>query len=336
MLRVLFRVDDGPGIGAGHLKRCFALAEEICSLGGCIRLLTTKPSVLHDEWVELGSEIHVLNQCGIGSNLDLEQVKLQISSFDADWLVVDGYAFSLSWLNSASKHCKLLFVDDLGEIDPSVELLINHNPGAEMRYSKTYTRCNNSLLGLEYFLLRREWREIVVKPEPYRLVITLGGEDPNNHTFRLMKSLLMDARPFIADVVSSAKGRNLEKISALVKEHPDYFTLHKGSVSLPLLFRRAHLALTAGGVTSIEALSIGLIPVVIVLAENQKPGIDYLNSSGNIIAVLYEDECSMDTAARFALDLLCDDQKRLSLSKRTQSMIDGFGPSRIVKYLNKD
>lgn len=334
MLKVLFRVDDGPGIGAGHLMRCLALAEAAHEQGWVIRLCTVRASALHADWRDLDMQIHV-QQCEVGSADDLEQTLQHVREFDADWLVVDGYGFATAWLDAAAEACRVLSLDDLGNRDAGVRLMLNQNPGAEQRYDLVYSRCGRALLGLDWFLLRRAWREVPHAQEPRRLLLTLGGEDPDNRMLGLMQALLADDREFMADVVSSAPEAGFQQALAMAQRRPDRFTVHRGPVALPPLMQRAAVVISGGGVTPIEAASLGVAPIIVMMADNQKPGAEYMSAAGAARSLEFGDG-AMVSAARLALDLLDDDMTRSNMAARGRALVDGAGPARVVAAMMEE
>lgn len=328
MSRFLFRVDDGPGIGAGHLMRCLALAEAVHECGGTVRLCSARQSPLHARWQGLGAQIHVRER-EAGSADDLAQTLQQIREFDADWLVIDGYRFDTPWLDAAAGACRVLCLDDLGDRDAAVQLMLNHNPGAEQRYGGSYGRCGRALLGLDWFLLRREWRDARQATVARRLVLTLGGEDPGDRMLALMQALLGDGRAFMADVVCSASEAGFQRALEMAELRPDRFTVHRAPVALPTLVRRAALAICGGGVTPVEAASLGVPSIIIVLADNQRPGAEYLGTAGAARVQAFC-EGAMVNAARSALDLLDEDMTRSAMKVRGRALIDGAGPARVL------
>lgn len=333
MFKVLFRVDDGPGIGAGHLMRCLALAEAIHEMGGIIHLSTTRMSALHADWRKMNVKIHIQPR-EIGSQEDLAVTLREVGESSADWLVVDGYGFDTAWLD-ATAVCRVLCLDDLGNRDAAVSLVLNQNPGAENRYVNTYSRCGKALLGLDWFLLRRAWRVAQHAPEPRHLLLTLGGEDPENRMLELMQALLVDGRSFMADVVTSAPEAGFQQAQEIARNRPDRFALHRSPVALPPLMQRASVVISGGGVTPIEAACLGVVPVIAILADNQKPGTEYLAAIGAARAINL-DAGGIVAAACLALDLLDDEVARSHMTACGHGQVDGAGPARVVAAMMKE
>jgi len=322
----LFRVDDGPGVGAGHLMRCLALAEEICQSGGSVHVLATRPSVLHDRWRALGAEV-MIRDCRIGSEEDLAFTLQLASQVDASWMIVDGYGFTVDWLDVVGLASKTLCLDDVGERDPSVALVLNHNPGAELRYVERYRRCGQALLGSDWFLLRNEFKPQIRSPEHGQILVCLGGEDSDNRTMRVMQALLADSGPDVwVDVVCNAPPAEMAAVSELALSTGGRFQVYAGPLPLAPLMGRARVMICGGGVTAVEALSMGLEVVAVVLADNQAAGMVYLAHAGMLHVVHAVGDWAVD-AAHAALEKLTTTE---ALNAQQKSLgFDGLGARRV-------
>lgn len=329
-MKVLFRVDDGVGIGSGHLMRCYALAESVQRSGGKVYLSSVSESLQHSDWKEIDAIIKVEAR-EIASNEDFHITNTTAGNVEADWLVIDGYSFDTAWLNQIGKNFRVLFIDDLGMINPQVNIILNHNPGAEERYKASYALSGQSLLGLDYFLMREAWRKLHYRPELNRILITLGGDDQNAKVLGIMIALLEDGREFFADVISSSPSNVFHQEKVLTETYSGCFSLHRGPVSLPEFMSRAAVVICGGGVTAIEAISLGITPVIVVLAENQKPGAKYLESIGSARTIsLQSYESNLKTAC-IALDMLSSKET----SNNGNHLIDGNGTDKVTTIMKK-
>ena len=332
MIKALFRVDAGPGIGAGHMMRCLALAEAWCVRGGSVTLLTTELSQLPAGWAALGAEICGGVATGLGDAVDLTMTRDLALEINADWVVVDGYHFSESWLDALGQSRRLLYLNDLGECDAAAALVLNQNPGAETRYRDAYSRCQRSLLGLDWFLLGSAWCEIDHSPEPGRLLLTLGGSSSVDLILALMRALLAIGGSFFADVVVTAPSAETSALIDIASRHPDRFNIHQGPLFLPPLMARAAVVICGGGVTPVEALSLGAVPVILTLAENQVPGARQL-ATANVARVSVADFDGIVATARMAQDLLDDEPSRCAMAASGRRMVDGKGAQRVVQVM---
>lgn len=328
----LFRVDDGPGVGAGHLMRCLALAEEIRQSGGKVHLLATRKSVLHHRWRAIGSDV-VIRDCRIGGDEDLSTTKKVASQVDASWIIVDGYGFTVEWLDALGCDRKILCLDDLNMRDPSVTIVLNHNPGAEQRYAENYRRCELALLGCDWFLLRNEFKHQTRLFGYRQILVSLGGEDPDNRTIRVMQALLDRIRPDVwVDVVCNAPVTTMDAAFELAAISRGQLHVHAGPLELAPFLVRAQVLICGGGVTPIEALALGTVPVILTLAENQIPGSCQLADAG-VARIFDADDYGILAAASMAQELLEDDVARNAMSVLGRKMVDGKGAERVFKIM---
>lgn len=333
MIKVLFRADAGPGIGSGHVMRCLALAEEICTNGGTVGLISAGASPLPLGWTKLNAAIRVLPHIEPGTTEDLAITSAIAEEFQADWLVVDGYDFSTSWLDEIGRTHRLMYFDDLGNRNAAAALVLNQNAGAEKRYSLSYSRSQRALLGLNWFLLGSVWHGEVHEPSPRRLLITLGGGGATAPVvLALMRALVEHGADFVAEVVIPASTDGVEEVLQLAQKHKEHFVIQQGPVPMPPLMRKAAVVICGGGVTPLEALSLGVLPVIVVLAENQAPGSHYLEKL-NAVNTVVASENGLRAAARLTLDLMDDERKRQAMLENGRGLIDGKGAQRVFEAM---
>jgi UDP-2,4-diacetamido-2,4,6-trideoxy-beta-L-altropyranose hydrolase len=335
MTNALFRVDAGPDIGSGHMMRCLALAEAWCARGGSVALLTSDQSPLPVGWAALGAEIYRSLLGGLGDANDLIQTRKLAAELRADWVVADGYHFAESWLEAVGKSTRLLYLDDLGERDAAADLVLNQNAGAETHYGDAYARCKRSLLGLDWFLLGSSWRETRHSPEPRRLLITLGGSSCVELTLALMRNLLSTGGCFFADVVVTALLTETDAVVRFAECNAARFKVHQGPLHLPSLMTRAVVVVCGGGVTSVEALSLGAVPVIITLAENQIPGSRQLAALdvARVFGANYDDIVAATNMVHFLLD---NEGIRRSMAENARRILDGQGAQRVAQVMMGD
>ena len=334
MIDVLFRVDDGPGIGAGHLMRCRALAEAVSDRGGKPHLLAWTGSPLHSDWPNNGAQlkIHGLRS---GGDKDLDATLRFADDIKADWIVADGYIFDTFWLESLARRHRLLYLDDLGCRDARTDLVLNQNAGAQDNYRTCYSRANRALLGLKWFLLGRTWQAEYPKPISDRILVSLGGDDQQNLSLDIMQALLASNQPFHADVVTSAPNPGYILSKKLAASMPECFTVHRAPVNLAPLMARAMVTICGGGVTTIEAASLGVPAIVITLSDNQVPGASVLAAKG-VACVVKPKNDFISVAVALALGFLLDRKKRAAFSQNSRGLVDGKGPSRVLAALEKE
>jgi UDP-2,4-diacetamido-2,4,6-trideoxy-beta-L-altropyranose hydrolase len=274
-----------------------------------------------------------------GTEEDVSQTIELARQLAAAWVVVDGYQFGADYQRTLkSAGFKILFLDDYGHAgDYCADLLLNQNVSAdESAYERRepYTRL---LLGPRYCLLRREfngwrgWRRQVA-PSGHRVLVTMGGSDPENVTERAVAALnLIEDDKLEATVVvggSNARSELLERTVAGFGKKK--IVVRRDVSNMAELMEWADVAVSGAGSTCWEMCQLGLPALLFDLAENQTPVARELDRRGCSIHLGGPREVSSDELAGRIERLLRSREDREAMSLRCQDLVDGEGATRVV------
>ncbi len=228
---------------------------------------------------------------------------------------------------------RVLAVDDYGHCETwAADAVLNQNIFApELKYQSEVEGCQ-FLLGTRFALLRREFRQaagshrfeapdescrrrreeshsvcverdqsllasaptVQETPRPiHRLLVTLGGADPDNVTGRLLSTLNLLAE-FRLEIKALVGGGNphLEYLRQLTAASPHSIEVLHHVLDMPALYRWADGIISAGGSTCWEWLFYRLPAAVVCIADNQRP----------VIAGLVKHQLAMDLGWHENLD----------------------------------
>ena len=334
MTDVLFRVDGGPGIGAGHLMRCLSLAQAASEQGWRSHLALSRETGLPPAWADLAASSHVLGHTA-GSDADLYASGELANRLGAAWVVADHYAFGIAFLDRLARAVpRVLLIDDLGERDAAVALTVNPNPGADSRCRKRYARAGRTLLGADYFLLRAAIAAAEPAPEPGRVLISFGADDDANLALAFVQGVIAAGIPLHADVICTAPRDGLECLRAATAAAPGDWSIHAGPLEIAPLMARAALLVCAGGGTASEAASLGIPSVIVVRADNQRPGAEAL-AEQDAAWLAGEGAAALPQALTAMRRLLENDELRTRMGRAGRRLIDGAGARRVVQAMRE-
>ena len=111
-------------------------------------------------------------------------------------MVLDGYQFDVEYQRRLkAAGVKLLVVDDTGHAGAyAADLVLDQNAHATKDFYARRESYTQLLLGPRYALLRREfkpwrsWRREIA-PVARKVLVTVGGSDPDNVTLRVIRAL---------------------------------------------------------------------------------------------------------------------------------------------------
>jgi UDP-2,4-diacetamido-2,4,6-trideoxy-beta-L-altropyranose hydrolase len=256
------------------------------------------------------------------------------------WLVLDGYHFDPAYQQAIrTAGYRLLMIDDTAHWPQyHADVLMNQNMQAE-EWSYPCPPETLLLLGTRYVLLRPEFlpwhawhRDIPAVAR--KLLVTLGGGDPDNVTLQVLKALphvTVDDLEVV--LIVGAYNPHYAALQEVVKCLPLPIRLIRDAHNMPELMAWADVAVAGAGSTSWEMAFLGLPSVLLVLAPNQERNATGLAAAGAAISM--RDSQQM-TAVQLAnlLTAVCHDQtQRQALSLHGRQVIDGKGGERIVSVL---
>ena len=340
---LLLRADASPQIGTGHVMRCLALAQAWRERGGIpVFAAATLGSALAKRLAKEELELVSL-AASPGSAEDATQTAMLARARNACWAVVDGYQFNDAYQKVIKQSdLRLLFVDDNGHAKHyCADIILNQNFHAtEALYANRapYTRL---LVGVSYALLRREFWSCRDRPREFpgqsrRLLVTLGGSDPDNVTLTVVKAVTMLALPDLkVRIVVGPANSNLASIREGIEGTNDSFELFTDVEDMHALMSWADASVNAGGTTCWELLAMGIPMVVIIVADNQRKIAESLAENGIACCVGWHGELTPTDLARKLGELLESSALRSQMISRGRRLVDGLGARRVVDQLWK-
>ena len=336
---LLIRADASITTGSGHVMRCLALAQAWQDAGGTVMAVMVEATPAIEERLRREA-IEVTRLAATpGTEDDAAHTARLAQDLQTAWVVIDGYQFDSAY-QASLKSCglRVLLIDDDGQSDHySADLVLNQNAHAsENRYGRraSYTRL---LLGPRYAMLRREfdswrnWRR-EIPAAAHRILITMGGSDPDNFTMRVMEALpLVEGESL--EVVVVIGGSNPHEV-ALEKAAAGLNTrcavrLVKNTLSMPELMAWADVAVSGAGTTCWEMCLLGLPALVVDLAKNQFPVAQRLDELGVARYIGSSHDCSIEKIASELTRLLASSETRSRMCTRGRELVDGRGASRV-------
>jgi UDP-2,4-diacetamido-2,4,6-trideoxy-beta-L-altropyranose hydrolase len=341
--RLLVRADASTSIGTGHVMRSFALCQAWQDQGGEAGFAAAQmPAGLEQRLKEERLILHRLEVVG-GTFEDVQLTAKVARSWEAEWVVLDGYQFSGCFqrlLKDAGLG--LLVIDDYGHAEHYwADAVLNQNLHAREGLYRNREPGVRLLLGPRYALLRREfwkWRDQPrhIPEVAGKLLVTLGGSDPDNATLKVVRALAaLGAEQLETVVVVGGSNPHLPALRAGVAALTLPIRVETDVTDMAGLMAWADLAVTAGGSTSWELAFMGLPALVLVLADNQVDVAAGLARHGVARDLGWHTALDIPTLAGAIGSLVRDCAGRQMLNERGRQLVDGQGGQRVIQALRE-
>lgn len=343
-MTLLVRTDASVEIGSGHVMRCLALAQAWQSEGRKVTFLMADAAPALEARINAEGFAVIHHPQPDGTAADSHHTIAIAQTLGTKRVVVDGYHFGAAYQQQLkAAGLKMLFIDDNGHADHyAADWVLNQNIYAHeglYPHREPYTQL---LLGTEFALLRQEfwpwrgWRRQIV-PVARKILVTLGGSDPDNVTLKVMQALQEVTVPNLeVIVVVGGSNPNFEGLQTLATNSSVKFDLRRNVDNMPELMAWADVAISGSGSTCWELAFMGLPSLVIPLAINQEKVAQALSKSEITKSLLAPARLSLLHVTAEIEEFLLDKDLRVNFSQLSHQIIDGNGSYKVAMMLEND
>jgi len=232
-------------------------------------------------------------------------------------------------------------VDDNGHASYySADFVLNQNVHAREDLYASRASATQLLLGPQYAMLRREfreWREWKREIPDFakKILVVMGGSDPNNLTPKIVATLgEVKQRPLDIMVVVGGSNPRHDEFGELRSNSLHSFTVVENVESMPELMSWADLAISAAGTICWEFCALGVPMMLIPIAANQESAASALHRMGAAVALRSEMLFQTASLAEHIEALIGRPSQRAALSKQARGVVDEKGASRVAAIIS--
>ena len=329
---LLIRADASLAIGTGHVMRCLALAEAWQDNGGTVSLATAElPDPLRPRLTAEGLTLSCIRAVPGGPE-DAAATIGQAQELNATWVAVDGDRFGRKFLQSIrAAGFRVLLVDDFADRESfPADLIVNPNMGENSEpYQKRGTTAQ-LLIGAPYILLRREFRQAAthkkISETGNRILVTLGGSDPENLAPKIADALSLDSDLKVTLVAGAAydKENELQRVSTRnlqVVFNPS---------DMAHLMSENDLGIIAAGGTLWELLAMSCAVLSYSRNAVQARVVEALSRRGAVVDLGETRQFDPRRLAFSVNELVHSRTARERMANLSRSLVDGLGASRVA------
>ena len=315
----MFRVASTPESGGGDMMRCLSIGRELHKFQS-VHFLLCK-----------GGEYWIDRIKHYGMTASVYKLPEEIKNKN---LLVDGYYFSNLEVKVWRKQCRYMaFIDDADTAPKSkyADMII---------YTHLNSIHNNKnqikLQGNKYALLSPEYANFFFNhslKEVRNILISCGLLDSNNYTGQVLESLSKTDFDGNVNIAIGDYAPCLHKLLNSINNYNFSVNIILNSNGLYDLLLQSNMVIGTGGVSLLERMALGKPSVTIVAAENQRSQAKWAENAGATILVdpaKQKFKHDINSAIDF---LLKSEEKRLEMSGKGISIIDGKGSDRVARCM---
>lgn len=343
MKTIVIRVDASNLIGRGHAMRCLSLADGLRAWGSEPYFICREMS--GDLIALLQARHYRVYSFKEGDDAEQTLTILQEINRDCDeiTLIVDHYNLEIAWEQKIRiAVSQLIVLDDLANrqhdcnllIDPSLDRkesdyknLVPEN--ARLLLGPSYALLSNTYSSLRYSALAHRNQTDSIK----RLIVSMGGTDPDNATTLIMDALFLVKTVLSIDVVVSSTWPQLQALKEKASHLHHKMHFHVDMPNLAELMLAADLAIGAGGVTAYERCCLGLPTIMIAIADNQHHNARTLQHKKATLFLGDASALHKKEIANAVNALIHNPLEWKSMSRAAATVCDGYGVNRVVSQL---
>lgn len=332
---VLLRVDGSATHGMGRMARCLALANALQRRRYQMTFLSQIDNTGWPDRIRRFRHAVQKMPSPAGSPEDRADMLKEITQKSPVVVVTDAAEIDEEYLAFLSTRVPLVIsIDDLGETRFPSDLVLNPmlHPGPEDYRVYPGTQL---VAGPKYAMIRAEFRRArgvrATEPGgPPRVLLALGGGQVAKETADFADALLHKSKIERIDAVIGSGPKDREKLDALASASGGRLTVAQDVRDLGMRMTKAHLLITGGGNTSLEACCVGIPMLLVSRNDRQEQHAIRLEEIGAAQHLGRLGKVKASAMAQAAIDVLEDNFERKAMSRSGRLLIDGRGGDRIV------
>lgn len=265
---ILFRCDAGDNTGGGHLIRCLAFATSLERQGFKCFFLCNEQA-----W-----DFPALKNSGFK-----KISKNDLSQYSFSYGIIDHYGLDTEYEKTIKPFCDLLIViDDLANRRHDCDILIDFSPSRKKSdYLGLVPKHCKLCIGIDYLILRPEFfiKDNTSDRHPCasKIFITMGSIDGASMLPPTLDFLEKYNNILEIHILVTQKTKTLSYVKSAVKTSKHTIHLHIDIDNPVDIMRDCCLAISAGGMTCLELVALQIPTLAIIVAENQRANVEYLN-----------------------------------------------------------
>ena len=322
---IYFIFDVGGEFGLGHLKRCQILGKEFIKNGFfCFYISENIHKINLSKFIiSKDSFIKEIN------NKDLEVI---YENNDKPLLtIIDKKYLDKNFISIINKYSKVLQIDDFKRELNADYILNNNHFLKKIKYKDLIEE--NIIFGKKYNLIDKYYFNLKnnYQINSKNILISMGGEDPNNHTLKILRLLRKLDKSICKKIIIGPSHPNPKSIIDECNQYHLNFTLISSPNSLKRYFWNIKIAFSACGLTLRDLIASGIPTIAIPIEKDQE--YSYKNYLANNLVFDIKELLKLENKQNFLIDDFFPSINRSIIREACKDFYTSPGANVIVKWL---
>ena len=343
-MSILFRCDGSPEIGLGHITRCLALADELHDVHNCRITFAMRKGPLGIQMVEeKGYNVIIPQENGqsfdYGKWLNdcVRKVDARAIVFD----VRDGLTRSVV-KELRNDGILIITIDDPEDKRLEADLAF-YPPVPQVKQIDWTGFTGKFYVGWEWVILRKAFAQntniqkrksaFSIQNSKFKLLITMGGSDPQDMTIKAVEALELLDEDFEAVVVLGAGFQHKEELDNLLSNSKHHFDVRENVQNMAELMSQSDLAIASFGVTAYELAAMGVPAIYLCLTEDHAESASALVEKGMAISLGVFTHVNTEMIAAQISNVINNKSLLSELTTNAIKYIDGQAVAKISRLM---
>ena len=341
-IKVFFRVDAGVEDGLGHMKRCLILANSFTrsELFYKPEFITYSPDLIGVGILTSENYSYLSSQDCVASEQDAKYVISILNKYTYPVFIVDSKFATNQYVEEMKYNAFVICLDDEKYRTFTPDILINNNIWIKLSMYEQKSTDVQYFLGSEFNLLNpilfRNRDNFSDKLKHKKILITLGGEDPDNFTLSILKTLKKQLMNYELTVILGAAHTQSVSVLNYMRAELPHAELVVNAKDMSKHIDDSTFVITAGGVTCYELAAAGRPQFSVLLDRHQEKMVSEMENRGVLKQLTskynYQDE---EIVQKF-VNYITDDVMLKQMHTASKYMFKKSGAEIIVSKLYEE
>jgi len=332
-------MDVSPSAGMGHLRRCLTLARELADQNSEVYFLCRAEGLDVSEQMPSMIKEWTLMPWSVPPEEDAREIVRVCRTKRIDTAIIDHYRADEEYQKVLyHSGIRWLQFDGAARYPLWADWVLNMSPGASKNVYNNLIKKNTCLLlGPSYAILRREFSEVLLHKDRAgdvrQILLTFGGGDDRGVVIFCLDAIQALDETIERVVLMNSTNPNKNEILRWCQDSTSNTRIVIDAERTAVHMAAADLAITAGGTTVFEMAALGVPLLILQIADNQVPISRAWEEHGYGINLGPLGLLNRSDLLRETVSLMEGTRRRIAMSDKGRTLVDGHGARRVVETL---